>query len=89
VLDATRVLNRDGLRFPDEFVRHKVLDLLGDLALLGARVEGHVIVERGGHALHQKLVAKLAAERTPHGAQVYRLPEISRPPLRALLGGRA
>ena len=60
VLDASRVLNRGGLRFADEFVRHKVLDLLGDLALLGARLEGHVRVRRGGHALHQRLVAKLA-----------------------------
>ena len=60
VLDSSRVLNRSGLRFPDEFVRHKVLDLLGDLALLGARLEGHVRVKRGGHALHQQLVAELA-----------------------------
>jgi UDP-3-O-[3-hydroxymyristoyl] N-acetylglucosamine deacetylase len=63
VLDRSRVLNRDGLRFPDEFVRHKVLDLVGDLALLGARVEGHVRVERGGHSLHQQLVTRLAADR--------------------------
>ena len=61
VLGETRVLNRGGLRFADEFVRHKVLDLLGDLALLGSRLQGHVRVERGGHALHQRLVAKLAS----------------------------
>ena len=60
VLDRTRVLNRSGLRFADEFVRHKVLDLLGDLALLGARLEGHVRVKRGGHALHQRLVSELS-----------------------------
>jgi UDP-3-O-[3-hydroxymyristoyl] N-acetylglucosamine deacetylase len=59
VLDADRVLNRDGLRWPDEFVRHKVLDLLGDLALLGVGLEAHVEVERGGHALHQRLVSEL------------------------------
>ena len=59
VLDADRVLNPDGLRWPDEFVRHKVLDLLGDLALLGMPIEGHVEVERGGHALHQALVKSL------------------------------
>ena len=41
---------------PDEFVRHKVLDLLGDLALLGHRLRGHVRVERGGHSLHRALV---------------------------------
>jgi UDP-3-O-[3-hydroxymyristoyl] N-acetylglucosamine deacetylase len=59
VLDEERVLNRDGVRFPDEFVRHKVLDLIGDLALLGMPIEGHVHVERGGHALHQRLLSEL------------------------------
>lgn len=61
VLDEERVVNPEGLRWPDEFVRHKVLDLLGDLALLGPPVQGRVIVERGGHALHQKLVSALLA----------------------------
>ena len=61
VLDAERVLNPGGLRWPDEFVRHKVLDLFGDLALLGVPIQGHVRVERGGHALHQALVAALLA----------------------------
>jgi len=90
VLDASRVLNRDGLRFPDEFVRHKVLDLLGDLALLGSRIEGHVRVERGGHALHQKLVAKLAGERFARSVeQVIHATDVERMPLRAALGGRA
>ena len=61
VLGGDRVLNRGGLRFRDEFVRHKALDLVGELALLGATVQGHVRVERGGHALHQRLVAALAS----------------------------
>ena len=59
VMDDFRVLNRDGLRWSDEFVRHKALDLIGDLALLGIPLEGHVVVERGGHALHQRLVRAL------------------------------
>ncbi len=59
LLDDSRVLNPDGLRWPDEFVRHKVLDLLGDLALLGVSIDGHVKVECGGHALHHRLVAAL------------------------------
>jgi UDP-3-O-[3-hydroxymyristoyl] N-acetylglucosamine deacetylase len=59
VLDEDRVLNREGLRFADEFVRHKILDLIGDLALLGMPIEGHVYVERGGHSLHQRLLAEL------------------------------
>ena len=74
VLGPARVLNRNGLRFADEFVRHKVLDLLGDLALLGAQLEGHVRVKRGGHALHQRLVAELAgvavAERVASALRV-------------------
>ncbi len=56
VLDSNRVVNADGLRWSDEFVRHKVLDLIGDLAVLGLPIQGHVRVERGGHALHQKLI---------------------------------
>ncbi len=60
VLDEVGVMNPEGLRWGDEFVRHKVLDLVGDLALLGMPVQGHVIVERGGHALHQRMVAELA-----------------------------
>lgn len=61
VLNGERVLNPDGLRWPDEFVRHKVLDLFGDLALLGTRMAGHVHVERGGHSLHQRLVSEILA----------------------------
>jgi UDP-3-O-[3-hydroxymyristoyl] N-acetylglucosamine deacetylase len=64
VMDDFRVLNRDGLRWPDEFVRHKVLDLLGDLALLGMPIEGHLVVERGGHALHQRFVRALLEHPT-------------------------
>lgn len=59
VLDHERVLNPEGLRWPDEFVRHKVLDLIGDLALLGYRLDAHVRVERGGHGLHQRLLQRL------------------------------
>jgi UDP-3-O-[3-hydroxymyristoyl] N-acetylglucosamine deacetylase len=59
VLDKERVLNRDGLRWRDEFVRHKILDLVGDLALLGIPLEAEVSVSRGGHALHQMLLQQL------------------------------
>ncbi|MGE4609049.1 MAG: UDP-3-O-acyl-N-acetylglucosamine deacetylase [Myxococcota bacterium] len=57
VLDDCSVINEDGLRWPDEFVRHKILDLFGDLALLGSWLQGHVHVEKGGHTLHQRLVS--------------------------------
>ncbi len=63
VLDRNGVMNESGLRYPDELVRHKTLDLIGDLALIGRRVIGRIRVERGGHALHTALVLKLL--RTP------------------------
>jgi UDP-3-O-[3-hydroxymyristoyl] N-acetylglucosamine deacetylase len=52
------------LRFPDEYVRHKVLDLIGDLALAGRRIEGHVVAERAGHAMHTALVSRLLKDRS-------------------------
>ncbi len=51
------------LRFPDEYVRHKVLDLVGDLALAGRRLEGHVVAMRAGHAMHTALVSRLLKDR--------------------------
>jgi len=63
VLDDDGVMNPGGLRWPNEFVRHKVLDLLGDLALLGHPLRGRVSVERGGHALHRALVDALLEDR--------------------------
>jgi UDP-3-O-[3-hydroxymyristoyl] N-acetylglucosamine deacetylase len=58
------VLTRDAvvnppLRFADEFVRHKVLDLIGDLALIGHQILGNVIADRAGHAMHTALVSRL------------------------------
>ena len=62
VLDESRVVNGP-LRFADEFVRHKMLDLIGDLALLGYPLEGFVRADRAGHALHTALVKRLLRER--------------------------
>jgi UDP-3-O-[3-hydroxymyristoyl] N-acetylglucosamine deacetylase len=62
VVGQERILNKEGLRFHDEFVRHKILDLIGDFALLGHPVQGHIIAHRAGHALHAKLMAKLLEE---------------------------
>ena len=58
VLDENRVINGP-LRFPDEFVRHKVLDLIGDLALFGRPLLGHFQADRAGHALHVRAVRLL------------------------------
>jgi len=59
VLDDTHVLNPGGLRFPEEFVRHKILDALGDLALLGMPIIGRLEISRGSHDLHQQFVQHL------------------------------
>lgn len=59
VISDTEILNEGGLRYPDEFVRHKVLDMMGDIALVGAPVIGHLIAHRSGHALNQKLVQQI------------------------------
>ena len=62
VVGDTGVLNNP-LRFDDEFVRHKILDAIGDLALLGLPVIGHLVAHRGGHGLHTAFVAKILQER--------------------------
>ncbi len=64
VIGDNRVLNQDGLRFSDEFVRHKVLDILGDLYLLGAPIRAKVIAEKSGHDLHVKAMKKLMETRS-------------------------
>ena len=63
------VLTRDGiengpLRFIDEFVRHKVLDLVGDLALLGKQILRNVVADRAGHAMHTALVSRILRDKT-------------------------
>jgi len=63
VIDDFRILNEDGLRYHDEFVRHKILDFIGDLAIIGAPVIGHFIIERSGHSLNQALLKKLVANK--------------------------
>jgi UDP-3-O-[3-hydroxymyristoyl] N-acetylglucosamine deacetylase len=57
-------LNPEGLRAPDECCRHKALDLIGDLALLGRPLLGHVIAERAGHRMHVALVARIMSDPT-------------------------
>jgi UDP-3-O-[3-hydroxymyristoyl] N-acetylglucosamine deacetylase len=64
VLDEFRVLNDDGLRYADEFVRHKILDAVGDLYLAGHPVIGAYEGYKSGHALNNKLVRALLAERS-------------------------
>jgi UDP-3-O-[3-hydroxymyristoyl] N-acetylglucosamine deacetylase len=59
VLDQQRVMNPEGLRFPDEFCRHKILDLIGDISLFGHPLIGQVVADRAGHAMHAQLVSQL------------------------------
>jgi len=60
VLDERGVVNGP-LRFKDEFVRHKILDLVGDLALIGRPIVGEITAHRAGHALHSRFVEKVLA----------------------------
>lgn len=71
VLDEEKILNPNGLRFQNEFVRHKVLDALGDLVTLGLPLMGHVVLYKAGHDLMNKLVRKIL--ETPES---YRLLEL-------------
>src|SRR5689334_8568019 len=63
VLDEYRVLNADGLRFADEFIRHKLLDAIGDLYLLGKPLLGAFAAHKSGHALNNKLLRALLVEK--------------------------
>jgi len=60
--DGTGVLNPEGLRFSDECCRHKALDLIGDLSLIGRPLLGHVVAERAGHAMHTALVSRIMSD---------------------------
>jgi len=63
VIDGFRVLNEDGLRYKDEFVRHKILDFIGDLAVIGSPIIGYFQVQRSGHSLNQTMLKKLATNK--------------------------
>jgi len=63
VMDDNSILNGP-LRFPDEFVRHKALDLIGDLALVGRPIQGRIVAHKAGHALHTQLVTRLLEDKS-------------------------
>jgi len=62
VLDEKKILNPEGVRFKDEFVRHKILDSIGDMALFGMKILGHFISHKAGHELHAKLIRKVLTQ---------------------------
>ena len=85
VLDDFNVVNNEGLRFKDEFVRHKILDTVGDISLLGYEIAGKITTYKSGHNLHNLLCRKLldtpsaydivsAASLTGAAVQAYELP---------------
>lgn len=59
VLDNHKIINKEGLRFPDEFVKHKILDAIGDLFLLGMPIIGHFVAHKSGHRLNNLLLKEL------------------------------
>jgi UDP-3-O-[3-hydroxymyristoyl] N-acetylglucosamine deacetylase len=63
VIGQDRILNEDGLRYPDEFVRHKLLDCIGDFSLLGLPILGHIVAKRSGHAFHHAFVEKFFLQK--------------------------
>jgi UDP-3-O-[3-hydroxymyristoyl] N-acetylglucosamine deacetylase len=63
VLDDERIINKEGLRCPEEFVKHKILDAIGDLSLLGIPIIGHFVAYKSGHRLNNLLLKELLARR--------------------------
>jgi UDP-3-O-[3-hydroxymyristoyl] N-acetylglucosamine deacetylase/3-hydroxyacyl-[acyl-carrier-protein] dehydratase len=68
VVRGEAVLSKEPLRFPDEFVRHKILDIIGDLALVGRRIRGHVVAIKPSHAANAELARLIAREQTRRSA---------------------
>src|SRR5207244_8138259 len=64
VVRGEAVLSKEPLRFSDEFVRHKILDIIGDLALVGRRIRGHVVAVKPGHATNADLARSITREQT-------------------------
>src|SRR4026207_1209851 len=76
VVRGEAVLSKEPLRFPDEFVRHKILDIIGDLALVGRRIRGHVVAVKPSHASNADLARLVTREQTRRSAVAF-----SRPPI--------
>jgi UDP-3-O-[3-hydroxymyristoyl] N-acetylglucosamine deacetylase len=75
VMDEFRILNEDGLRFKNEFVRHKILDFIGDLAIIGSPIIGHFVVKRSGHFLNQSMLKQLMQSNGYWEALTFKTPE--------------
>jgi UDP-3-O-[3-hydroxymyristoyl] N-acetylglucosamine deacetylase len=75
VVDDFRIINEDGLRFEDEFVRHKILDFIGDISIVGSPIIGHFIVKKSGHFLNQHMLKKLMKSKKHWKALTFKTPE--------------
>lgn len=64
VIDKNEILNHEGLRYPDEFVRHKILDCIGDFSLLGMPILGHVILHKSGHSFNHAFLNKFLEQKS-------------------------
>lgn len=87
VLDDYRVVNPEGLRFADEFVRHKILDTVGDISLLGYEIAGKITTYKSGHNLHNLLCRKLLA--TPSAYEIVSAASLERETVEAFALPRA
>ncbi len=76
VIDENRVLNEDGLRYRDEFVRHKILDFIGDLSVIGCPVIGHFVVNKSGHFLNHLMLREFQKARGHWKLLSFEQPEI-------------
>ena len=74
VVDDFRIINEDGLRFKDEFVRHKILDFIGDLSIIGSAIIGHFVVKKSGHFLNQHMLRKLMEAKKHWKALAFKTP---------------
>jgi UDP-3-O-[3-hydroxymyristoyl] N-acetylglucosamine deacetylase/3-hydroxyacyl-[acyl-carrier-protein] dehydratase len=89
VIRDDAVLTTEPLRYPEEFVRHKMLDIVGDLSLLGRPVRGHLIAVRPSHAANCEMVRQILAQMTKplRAAQTFAPPPVSRPAPEPLASG--
>lgn len=75
VVDDFRIINEDGLRFDDEFVRHKILDFIGDISIVGSPIIGHFVVKKSGHFLNQLMLRKLMESKKHWKIMTFKTPE--------------
>lgn len=75
VIDDFRIINEDGLRFDDEFVRHKILDFIGDISIVGSPIIGHFVVKKSGHFLNQHMLKKLMEAKKHWKVMTFKTPE--------------